>query len=102
MLKKQPSQLAFPYAEAFRKLFYACAVAVKRSFPDECQARDTVFDVPRHEASSGAVSGRQLRQGKLKARVLRGRCRTVKMAIRKLRSAGRTHGAAVDPRKLPF
>jgi hypothetical protein len=37
MLKKQPSQLTFTYAEAFCKLFYACAVAVKRPFADERQ-----------------------------------------------------------------
>ena len=38
MLKKQPSQLTFPYAEAFCKLFDACAVAVKRTFSDERQS----------------------------------------------------------------
>jgi hypothetical protein len=37
MLKKQPPQLAFTYAEAFCQLFYASAVAVKRPFPDERQ-----------------------------------------------------------------
>jgi len=43
MLEEQPSQLTFPYAEAVCKSLYTCAVAIERSFRDECQgSRDSI------------------------------------------------------------
>jgi hypothetical protein len=99
MLKEQPSQLTFTHAEACGKLVYAGAVAVKAPFPDERQGSGHGIRCP----SPGGEFRRGFRPATktgTKARVLRGRRRTVKKAIHKLWSAGRTHGPAIDPGSL--
>ena len=62
MLSKQAAELSLSDAQAFGQAidtrFVECACV------DQRQRRDTVFDVPRQAASSGAVSGRHRRQGR--------------------------------------
>ena len=66
MLHKQPPKLALAQAKPIRQRFHAVVVLRRSRAPSviSASARETVFEVPRHEARSGAVSGRQRRHGR--------------------------------------
>jgi hypothetical protein len=67
MLMEQSPQLALAQAKTCRQFVYACVLTVQCPSGDQSRARETVFEVPRHEANSGALSGRQRRHGRKSA-----------------------------------
>jgi hypothetical protein len=62
MLLEQAPQLALADAEASGQ--YATSASSSAPCSIRLKAHDTVFDVPRQAPRSGAVSGRQRRQGR--------------------------------------
>ena len=64
MLLEQPPQLPLADAEPLGQRLDVGLVASSAPSAISASARDTVFEVPRQEARSGEVSGRQRRQGR--------------------------------------
>ena len=67
MLQEESSKLAFANAEPFGERIHTLPSPSSAPSSMNARARETVLEVPRHEAISGAVSGRQRRQGRYPA-----------------------------------
>ena len=64
MLLEEPPELAAADAEPFGEGIDTASPASRPPSAIRARARDTVLEVPRQDARSGAVSGRQRRQGR--------------------------------------
>ena len=64
MLVEQPAQLPLADAEPVGQRGHARLAIEQRLRAISASARETVFEVPRHAAASGEISGRQRRQGR--------------------------------------
>ncbi len=95
MLLEQPTQLAPSDPEALREGIHGGFPPSRAPSAIRARARDTVFEVPRHEATSGAVSGRQRRHGR-KPACWAAAAEGKKRQFSRLRRTRRADGPAVD------